>query len=455
MQGSTLMFYVGMLMAVVTASHAAAPAPSAPERITLGQSTVALHGPWRFHVGDDPRWSSPDVDDSTWETVDLSPAPGAHDGDVGLPGYVAGWSRRGHAGYTGYAWYRLRIVVTSEPGTPLALAGPTLLDSAYQLYVNGALLGGSGIFSGETPTVHGVHPSQFALPTSPSERTHTYVIAFRVWMDPVDAGEESGGIHVAPVIGDAASIDRLHQVQWLKTFTGYVADAAEPAAFVVLALMMLALMACRSGDSYRWLAAALILLALLRVNQVLFYWTTSWSLRGYDLATGVLLKPLNLAAWTLAWRDWFGLQRRPWWRRVIVALTVACALFALIGRPWFLPEATHALKGAADFIVQGVRLVFAALYAWVIVLGAMRASTLRGYLAALAAILVGIGLFAVELNALGIPGIWFPYGVGVARGQYAYAIFIPLMFGLILRRLVGYAGKHRAGASPYFTAAER
>jgi hypothetical protein len=57
----------------------------------------------------------------------------------------------------------------------------------------------------------------------------------------------------------------------------------------------------------------------------------------------------------------------------------------------------------------------------------------------LCAILVGIGLFATELNALGVPGIWFPYETGEARGQYAYAAFIPLMFVLIVVRSVGYA----------------
>jgi hypothetical protein len=44
-------------------------------------------------------------------------------------------------------------------------------------------------------------------------------------MDPLDAGEDNGGIHVAPIIGDADSIDLLHQVQWLQTFKGYVVDA--------------------------------------------------------------------------------------------------------------------------------------------------------------------------------------------------------------------------------------
>ncbi|RAO78078.1 hypothetical protein CA260_09700 [Dyella jiangningensis] len=398
-----------------------------------------MNGPWRFHLGDDARWSSPDFDDSAWETVDLTPAPGAHDGDVGLPGYVTGWNQRGHAGYTGYAWYRMKVTVESGPGTQLALAGPTLVDSTYQLYVDGKLLGGPGVFTGTSPTVYGVRPTRFLLPPTSSTGGQTFVIAFRVWMDPMDAGGESGGIHVAPTIGDAEGVHRLLQVQWLQTFKGYVVDAAEPFAFVVLAIMVWGLMASRSGDRHGWLIAALLSLALMRVNQVLFYWTPYLSLRCYDAAVTVILRPLVLATWTLAWRDWFRLERSPWQRRLIGVLTLAYIAFALVGRPWFPLETTHAFKAATDIAIQSVRLAFAALYLIIIGLGLRRPARPSTCLAALAAILVGIGLFATELNALGIPGIWFPYGTGVARGQYAYAAFIALLFALILLRSTGYA----------------
>src|SRR5579872_1283872 len=56
--------------------------------ISLGNAAVALDGPWKFHVGDNARWSAPDFDDSAWELVDLTPPAGAHDDDVGLTGYV-------------------------------------------------------------------------------------------------------------------------------------------------------------------------------------------------------------------------------------------------------------------------------------------------------------------------------------------------------------------------------
>ncbi|MDR3447943.1 MULTISPECIES: glycoside hydrolase [unclassified Dyella] len=444
MRRSRLLFSLYMLMALMVGSRLASAEPAVNAHVTLGHSTIPLNGPWRFHVGDDRHWASPDFDDSSWETVDLTPAPGAHDGDVGLPGYVSGWSRRGHAGYTGYAWYRIRVTVDGKKDTALSMAGPTLVDSTYQLYVEGKLLGEVGDFSGKTPRVFGVRPSVFSLPAS-STNMRTYLVAFRVWMDPLDAGDDSGGIHVAPTIGDTDGIDRLHQAQWLQTFKGYVVDAVEPMAFVMLALMVFALIACRTDDRYRWLIAALLLLALLRVNQVMFYWTDVLSLRSYDVATTVMLRPLNLAAWTLAWRDWFRLKRDPWLRYAISALTLTYMVFALIGRPWFAPEANLGIKVTADDIVEAVRLAYVALYLGIMGLGLIRSAKPSAYLASLCAILVGIGLFATELNTLGIPGIWFPYGTGVARGQYAYAAFILLLFLLVLTRSVGYVRRSNQG----------
>src|ERR1700761_2055561 len=70
-------------------------------------SAMTLNGPWQFQIGDDPQWANPDFDDKMWESVDLTPLPGAHDGDQGLTRYTGGWSERGHRGYDGFAWYRM------------------------------------------------------------------------------------------------------------------------------------------------------------------------------------------------------------------------------------------------------------------------------------------------------------------------------------------------------------
>jgi hypothetical protein len=46
------------------------------------------------------------------------------------------------------------------------------------------------------------------------------------------------------------------------------------------------------------------------------------------------------------------------------------------------------------------------------------------------------GLFGGELlDPIGVPGIWFPFGIGVSRTQYIYAIAIPLLALLIVRTL--------------------
>jgi hypothetical protein len=45
-------------------------------------------------------------------------------------------------------------------------------------------------------------------------------------------------------------------------------------------------------------------------------------------------------------------------------------------------------------------------------------------------------LFGGELlDPLGVPGIWFPFGIGVSRTQYVYALLIPLLAFLMARTL--------------------
>lgn len=91
---------------------------------------------------------------STTPTGLAAPAT-ATDGDVGLPNYAPGWSAKGHQGYYGYAWYRIRLSIRAPTRKSLALLGPWPVDSAYQIYGNGTLLGCVGNFSGGTPIAYG------------------------------------------------------------------------------------------------------------------------------------------------------------------------------------------------------------------------------------------------------------------------------------------------------------
>ena len=53
----------------------------------------------------------------------------------------------------------------------------------------------------------------------------------------------------------------------------------------------------------------------------------------------------------------------------------------------------------------------------------------KEWLVLLAVLLVSIGLFSQKFAMLHIiPGIGFPYGVGVSTTQYAYAAFVLVMY---------------------------
>src|SRR5215469_885406 len=91
-------------------ASAAVPSPDPVVPVTLGQSPVARTGPWKFHVGDDPRWADPGFGDSDWQPYELMPghSPLTPE-EVTQSGELPGRQQHGHPGYTGYAWYRIRL----------------------------------------------------------------------------------------------------------------------------------------------------------------------------------------------------------------------------------------------------------------------------------------------------------------------------------------------------------
>ena len=151
-----------------------------PDPPRLRAAATLLDGPWAFRTGDDPRWADPTTDDRDWERIDMTATAGSHDGDVGLPDYVAGWMAHGHSAYHGYAWYRRAVMVPAGRAS-WDILGPTLVEHGYELYWNGQLLGGSGRL-GAVPRVVGTRPLRFALPAGAAGSRG--VLAVRVYMAP-------------------------------------------------------------------------------------------------------------------------------------------------------------------------------------------------------------------------------------------------------------------------------
>ena len=125
-----------------------------------------------------------------------------------------------------------------------------------------------------------------------------------------------------------------------------------------------------------------------------------------------------VGAWTLAWNRWC---LRPW--RSVDLSAVALAVAATIGAVTHSASVTNGsrLGSIALFIVIGARIVRS---------GPTRILALVTLASVMAA------LFGSELlDTIGVPGIWFPFGIGVSRTQYVYAIAIPLLAFLMVGTL--------------------
>ena len=175
----------------------------------LGSGAVQLPGPWKFHTGDDPAWASPVLDDSAWESVSADRP----------------WGEQGHARYTGYAWYRVRLNLhpASARSAGLSLLVPSV-DDVYEVYWNGKLVGRNGTmppyptwYVSQSPQIFTIGPAEDGL------------LAFRVWEAP-------------PLSDDSGGAGGFTEAPWIGTRSGIAATAA--------------------GIDYRWLRSRQILFDL-------------------------------------------------------------------------------------------------------------------------------------------------------------------------------------------------
>lgn len=385
-----------------------------PDPAALRATAPLLGDAWRFKVGDDPCWAATDMDDSSWESIDLSAPASSIDGDVGLPNYVGGWMVHGHPDYRGYAWYRRKVTVPAG-GRAWDVLGPGIVDDGYELYWNGVRLGGVGRL-GPSPRLVGTRPMIYALPADAAGTTG--VLAIRVLMQPGAANPDGGGMHIAPTLAPRPQSQQLYRVQWWRTIAGYVVELAEPLAMFAVIGLALALRQRSSHPAFiAFICVALALSAVKRLDNAIVSWTDLMSLPTYAWLSNVLWMPLSLAAWTLAWNRWTARASR--------AVDGAALLLALVG------VASGLMQLA--LMTRAFRLGLLALLI-VIAIRIIRGGPLRGLaIATLATILVS--QFSGELGSLGVPTIWFPFGIGVTLTQYVYAIAIPLLAVLIVRTL--------------------
>jgi hypothetical protein len=187
-------------------AHAAVPGAAVPAISTLnleglGKGTAPLGGPWQFKTGDDMSWVAPGLDDSKWEQISAD----------------APWGAQTHPNYTGFAWYRRHIHITTAPGASpnLALYLPPVQD-ACEIYWNGVLVAKFGAVPPNPKWYYVPPPQTFGLGL-----VRDGVLAFRMWKAPpvsFDSGD-LGGFSAPPIAGSPEAIAALKAVsdyRWMR-----------------------------------------------------------------------------------------------------------------------------------------------------------------------------------------------------------------------------------------------
>jgi Stage II sporulation protein E (SpoIIE)/7TM diverse intracellular signalling len=217
---------------------AAAPVP-APLDL---HPVVTLDGPWRFQIGDDPRWSVPSFDDSNWTAVFLSKP----------------LSEQGIGSYSGFAWYRMRLRpgqldalgLGSPTTTPEVLVTPSSVGQL-ALYVNN-LQTGRTTGMGDTLTAYQSLPFIASLSSPAADGSR--LLAVRTWVPenvPVHAGLLSSIQLGAPA--EIASLRDLAVTRlWAERVTTLVVVGFLFLCVAILGAILF--LAQRNHTEYLWLA---------------------------------------------------------------------------------------------------------------------------------------------------------------------------------------------------------
>jgi sigma-B regulation protein RsbU (phosphoserine phosphatase) len=236
---------LALVLAATLALAAQSPAIVAPGTSASAPAisgTMILDGPWRFQVGDDPRWADAGYDDSTWSTVTLSTAI----------------TEQGFDPYTGYGWYRLRLSpqqlaqFKNLPGNPQL----DLLVSSYTIGQLGVYLNGeyAGHTQGMTDRPDMYQSPPLVVPLSQPAADGSIVLAIRSWAGPITSIRRGllAKVELGAATDVAEKLVTVRERHWDQDIIGSMI-----VSFLFLSVAMLGATlyyAQRNHAEYLWLA---------------------------------------------------------------------------------------------------------------------------------------------------------------------------------------------------------
>ena len=158
--------------------------------------TDILISPWKFEIGDNPKWADPDYDDGNWEEIKVP----------------SNWEEQGFPGYDGYAWYRVRFKIKEPNKNTTYFVRVGIIDDCDMTYINGHMVGFNGSFPPNYTTAyqnqrHYMIPGEYLNPDGPN------LLAVRVYDDIGNGGIVWGDIGVYELVPEIKPIVALSG-QW-------------------------------------------------------------------------------------------------------------------------------------------------------------------------------------------------------------------------------------------------
>jgi hypothetical protein len=326
------------------------------DRVPMAEVTE----PWRFHVGDDPRWSEPKFDDSTWPLLKPNEP----------------WSVQGYSNYAGFGWYRFNVLVPPD-ARQYGLYIPSFPDSV-EVFVNGRLIAHFGRMPPQQQ-VYVIPPTVIPLP--PARPGEPLVIAIRAWQwlygAPVrDLPAPGAGLTPLPRVGELATLRQWAGLQRKQIFWNYAANGLVIMVLLIGGVVGLALFALRSGErEYLWFGlyelfqAAYLLGFTLYISDSFLGWR-----QGQEILWG-LLSLASATAFLFFLEHLLGLRRSPFIGLALASAIVTATVFQIGELVWILTPGIMPWKAVAFW--NGAQ-VFTILPYWVCVLILLWRAARRG-----------------------------------------------------------------------------